>query len=342
MNLILHRFALPLKHTFRISTGEVSVQETLVVELRDGDHSGYGEATVSGTFSITMASMVELLEANRGRIESSSFTDPAAWWDELDPVLRANRFAQCALDEAAHDLWGKRLGKPVYQLWGLSLDRVPVSNFTIGIDTIEVMVAKLKEVPDWPIYKIKLGTDRDLEILTELRRHTAAPFRIDANTSWTPEHVLRLAPQFRDLGVEFIEQPLKPDQWDEMRRLKPLAALPLVADEACQTEADLERCPGAFHGVNLKLVKCGGLTPARRMIARARALGLRVMTGCMTESTVGISAIAQLLPLLDDVDLDGAALLAKDCAEGVKVERGVAKFPQRAGTGVELDRSRLS
>lgn len=336
MQLYLHPFALPLRHTFRISTGEVSVQETLIVELRDGGISGFGEATVSGTFGITMASMVDLLEANRGRIESSSFTDPAAWWADLDPVLQANRFAQCALDEAAHDLWGKRLGKPVYELWGLTLDRIPHSNFTIGIDTVEVMVAKLKEMPDWPIYKIKLGTDRDLGIIRELRRHTSAPFRVDANTDWSGDELLRNAPQLCDLGVEFIEQPLKRDQWEEMRRVKPLSALPLMADESCQMESDVEKCQGAYHGINIKLVKCGGLTPARRMIAHARKLGLRVMCGCMTESTVGISAIAQLLPLLDDVDLDGAALLAKDCADGVKVERGIAKFPQRAGTGVEL------
>jgi L-Ala-D/L-Glu epimerase len=161
-------------------------------------------------------------------------------------------------------------------------------------------------------------------------------FRVDANCGWTRDQTLRFAPALRDLGVEFIEQPLPADRWEDMRRVCAEGALPVIADESCLTEEDVERCQGHFHGVNIKLVKCGGLTPARRMIARARELRLQVMVGCMTESTVGISAIAQLLPLLDYVDMDGAALLAEDIATGVTVERGICRYPQRPGCGVEL------
>jgi L-alanine-DL-glutamate epimerase-like enolase superfamily enzyme len=198
------------------------------------------------------------------------------------------------------------------------------------------MVAKMNEFPGWPIYKIKLGTDRDLEIVRELRKHTQATFRVDANCGWTAEQTIAFAPELKKLGVEFIEQPLKADLWDDLRRVRENSALPIIADESCIVESDVARCHGVFHGVNIKLVKCGGLTPARRMIAEARKLGLSVMVGCMTESTVGISAIAQLLPLLDYVDMDGAVLLAEDVAQGVRLERGRCIYPETPGHGLRL------
>ena len=245
-------------------------------------------------------------------------------------------FAQCALDEAAHDLWGKRQGKPLHQLWGLSTQTCPQSNFTIGIDKIDVMIEKLKEAPGWPIYKIKLGTPDDLEIVRRLRAETDAVFRVDANCGWTADQTIENSMQLEELGVEFIEQPLPAESWDQMQRVVHESALPIIADESCIVEADVEKCSGYFHGINIKLMKCGGLTPARRMIGQARELGLKVMVGCMTESTVGISAIAQLLPLLDYVDMDGAALLAQDIATGATVERGVCHFPDEPGCGVRL------
>jgi L-alanine-DL-glutamate epimerase-like enolase superfamily enzyme len=218
----------------------------------------------------------------------------------------------------------------------LSIDKTPASNYTVGIDAIDVMVAKLNEFPGWPIYKIKLGTDRDLEIVRELRRHTTATFRVDANCGWTAEQAIAYAPELKSLSVEFIEQPLKADRWEDLRRVRENSVLPIIADESCIVESDVARCHGVFHGINIKLVKCGGLTPARRMIAEARRLGLSVMVGCMTESTVGISAIAQLLPLLDYVDMDGAVLLAKDIADGVRLDRGRCLYPDRPGNGVTL------
>jgi L-alanine-DL-glutamate epimerase-like enolase superfamily enzyme len=338
MQLRTHRFELPLRHVFTISRGSITVQTTLIVELTDGSHRGYGEATTNDYYGFTFENMAAALERVRSQIESLQKTpcDPQRMWQDCQPKLAENPFALCALDQAAHDLWGKQLGQPVYRLWGLTNDRIPPSNYTIGIDSIEKMVEKLKEFPGWPVYKVKLGTPKDLEIVQALREHTAATFRVDANCGWTAEQTIRNSRELKKLNVEFIEQPLPADRWDDMRRVMQESELPVIADESCVVEGDVDRCAGHFHGINIKLVKCGGLTPARRMIARARQLGLKVMVGCMTESTVGISAIAQLLPLLDYVDMDGAVLLARDIATGVTVERGICRFPNVPGNGVTL------
>ncbi len=336
MKLRLHAFDLPLKHTFTISRESIDVQPTLIVELERDGQRGYGEATANNYYGFSIEAMSAAIESLRPTLENAAWNEPGELWSQLQPHLADNPFALCAIDQAAHDLWGKLRGQPVYKLWGLTLDRVPPSNYTIGIDTPERMVAKLNEMPGWPVYKIKLGTDRDIEIVRHLREHTDATFRVDANCGWTAEQTLAYAPQLQQLGVEFIEQPLKADRWDDMRRIVGQSPLPIIADESCIVESDVDRCAGAFHGINIKLVKCGGLTPARRMIARARELGLKVMVGCMTESTVGISAIAQLLPLLDYVDMDGAVLLAKDIATGVRVERGICHWPAENGSGVRL------
>jgi L-Ala-D/L-Glu epimerase len=264
--------------------------------------------------------------------------DPAALWEDLAPQLSPNSFAQCALDTAAHDLWGKLRGQPVWKLWDLPFDqeRIPRSDYTIGIDAIDVMLRKLEEMPGWPIYKIKLGTPEDIPIVAQLRRHTDAVFRVDANGAWGVEETIRNAAVLGNLGVELIEQPLAADNWDGMKEVFLRSPLPIVADESCRREPDVDRCLGYFHGINVKLVKCGGLAPARRMLLQARQLGLRTMVGCMTESSVGISAAAQLLPLADYADLDGATLLAEDCAAGVRVERGRVIFPAESGCGVRL------
>jgi len=337
MKLILRLISLPLRHPFTIFHGTTTVQKNLLVELNDAGLSGYGEGASSHAYeAFTAAVMRADLEAARTRIESERLDDPTALWDRLRPALDHNRFALCALDEAAHDLWGKQLGQPVWKLWGLEQRNLPLSNYTIGIDTIEKMVMKMREFDGWPIYKIKLGTRDDLAIVRELRRHTSATFRVDANCGWTVEQTLSIAPELKALGVEFIEQPLRATEWDGMRQVFARCALPVIADESCLIEEDVPRCAGCFHGINIKLTKAGGLTPARRMIRQARDLGLKVMVGCMAESTVGISAIAQLLPLLDYVDMDGATLIAKDVASGVRVDKGRAVFPEENGNGVRL------
>ena len=342
MQLKLRTIELPLRHVFRTAHGMKAVQENVLVELRDGRPgvpgapAGFGEGASLPYYGVAAADMLADLEAARRHIESWPPADPAELWQRALPLLAHDRFALAALDAAAHDLWGKRLGQPTYRLWGLDLDRIPLSNYTLGIDTLENTLAILREFAGWPIYKIKLGTPDDLKIVRELRRHTAAVFRVDANCSWTVEQAIGNSRELQALGVELIEQPLPAGDWEGMQRVFAESALPVMADESCLVEEDVARCLGFFHGVNIKLVKCGGMTPARRMIAAARRLGLKVMMGCMTESTVGISAIAQFLPLLDYVDMDGAELIARDVASGVRLEQGRAVFPQENGNGVRL------
>jgi len=336
LRLTYKHFDLPLRHVFTISRGSTSVQPTIVVQLSIQNVHGYGEATTNSYYGATIEKMSASFESVRSFLEGSLLNDPLELIAELARRLPGQEFALSALDLAIHDLWGKLRGKPVYELWKLKTDKIPLSNYTLGIDTPEKMVAKLQEMPGWPVYKIKLGTADDLTIVRELRKHTDALFRVDANCGWTAAQTIELAPQLKDLGVEFIEQPIAAGNDDEARKAREGSVLPLIADESCVVESDVDRCHGLYHGINIKLVKCGGLAAARRMITRARELGMQVMCGCMTESTVGISAIAQLLPLLDYVDMDGAVLLAKDIATGVKLDKGRCIYSKENGTGVQL------
>jgi L-alanine-DL-glutamate epimerase-like enolase superfamily enzyme len=335
MKLVLRRFDLPLRHTFTISYDSRDIQETLIVELQEAGFSGYGEATANPYYGVTVEGMMEVLENLRPVIESHQMDSPEAFWKLMQPHLQEHSFAQCALDMAAHDLFGKMQGKPLYQIWGLSTEKTPLTNYTIGIDSIEKMVYKMQEMP-WPLYKIKLGTREDVDIIKELRKHTDAVFRVDANCAWSVEETIQNAEIFSRLNVEFIEQPMKADNLAGMKEVYRSSVLPLVADESCIVESDVAKCHGHFHGINIKLVKCGGLTPARRMIAEAKKLGMKVMVGCMTESSVGISAIAQLLPMLDYVDMDGALLLKEDIASGVTIDYGKVSYPATNGTGAVL------
>jgi L-alanine-DL-glutamate epimerase-like enolase superfamily enzyme len=339
MKLSYKKFDLPLRHVFTISRGSVSVQQTLIVQLESDGKYGYGEATTNTFYGATIENMSSTIESVRSVIENGSLEDPLALIAAVTngvPHEKYANFALNAIDLAIHDLWGKLRGAPVYKLWALTTDKIPDSDYTLGIDTPEKMVAKMQEMPGWPVYKIKLGTADDLTIVRELRKHTDALFRVDANCGWTADQTIEFAPALKKLGVEFIEQPLPPDDLEGARRAFEGSVLPLIADENCIVESDVDRCAGRFHGINIKLTKCGGLAPARRMIARARRLGLQVMVGCMTESTVGISAIAQLLPLLDYVDMDGAVLIAKDIATGVRLDHGKCIYPNANGNGVEL------
>ncbi|GAA4436810.1 dipeptide epimerase [Pontibacter saemangeumensis] len=335
MKLTIRNFDLPLKHTFTISYDSRDVQETLIVELQQGQYKGYGEATSNPYYGFTIGNMTQALEKLRERIETTELTSPEAYWAQMQPMLVENPFALCALDMAANDLFGKMQGQPLYKLWGLDASRMPLTDYTIGIDTVDHMVRKLQERP-WPLYKIKLGTHEDVAIVKELRKHTDAVFRVDANGAWGVEETIANSQQLKELGVEFIEQPMPATDLEGMLEVYKRSALPLVADESCITEGDVARCQGRFHGVNIKLVKCGGLTPARRMIAEAKKLGMQVMVGCMTESSIGISAIAQLLPLLDYVDMDGALLLREDIASGVTIDYGKVSFSTENGTGATL------
>lgn len=339
MKLQIHRFDLRLANTFTITHESRDVQPTIIVGLEDEQgNTGWGEATAVPYYGQSQEKMIQTLERQRSLIENTPLESPEQYWDLLYPAFRDHPFEHCAIDMAANDLFGKQKNKPLFELWGLKTDQLPLTNFTIGRAEIPEMIRKIKAMP-WPLYKIKLGTDHDLEIIKALRAVTDAGFRVDANTGWTAEQTLELAPKLKALGVEFLEQPLPAQLWNDQLKVYQQSALPIIADESCQTEIDVSKCVGYFHGINIKLVKCGGLTPARRMIAHARKLGLQVMVGCMTESSVGISAIAHLLPLIDYVDMDGALLLAEDIATGVAIEDGKVSYAGRPGTGAELIKS---
>ncbi len=335
MKISLSKHTLPLKHTFSISRESHDFQNTLIVGLTLDGQTGYGEATSNPYYKITVESMFMEIEAIKTDIENYEFTLPEVFHSFLISKGLSN-FAVCALDLAAHDLYGKLQNQPLYKIWGTTIDHYPITNYTIGIAPIEKMVEKMKETP-WPIYKIKLGTDDDVAIVKELRKHTNAVFRIDANCAWTASETIKNAPILKDLGVEFLEQPLKANDWEGMEMVMHQSVLPVMADESCIIASDVEKCALHYSGINIKLTKCGGLTPALRMIKKGKEMGLKVMVGCMTESTVGISAIAQLLPQLDYVDMDGALLLKEDIANGVRIlADGTIVFPELSGSGVTL------
>jgi L-alanine-DL-glutamate epimerase-like enolase superfamily enzyme len=326
---------LPLKHTFTIAHQSRDVQDTLIVKLEDASFYGLGESTSNPFYGMTIANMTECLEKIRPIVEKSNWDTPEQLWEKGREIFKDNPFAQCALDMAAWDLYAKQKGKKLYELLELDPATIPLTNFTIGIDTVEKMVSKMKEV-DWPIYKIKLGTDNDLAIIRELRKHTDAIFRIDANCAWTADQAISNSAELAKLGVEFMEQPLAKDDLEGMRKVYAESKLPVMADESCIVESDVKKCHGLFHAINVKLVKAGGITPGLRMLKEAKSLGMKTMVGCMTESSVGITAIAHIAPLLDYVDMDGAMLLSHDPARGVKITPEQVIFPDGNGIGAEM------
>lgn len=336
MEIKILRHSLQLKHAFTISRGSRNSVDNIIVSLHHSGFSGLGEATANPYYRITTEIIEQDLQRIKDFLQTYSFSTPEKLWKDVAPSLEKNPFALCALDEAAHDLFGKINNQPLYKMWGLNLNKLPISNFTIGIDDIEVMVKKMEETP-WPIYKIKLGTRNDLEIIQSLRKASDAVFRVDANGDWDADQCISFSKAFKNLNVEFLEQPL-PANAPKEKQLEVFkhSHLPIIADESCITEEDVEKCHGYFHGVNIKLMKCGGITPAKRMIAKAKELGMKVMVGCMTESSIGISAIAQLTPLLDYVDMDGALLLSNDPARGVELKDGKIFLSELPGTGAQL------
>ena len=327
---------LPFTHPFTISKGTKTSQPSLLVELEHFGIKGYGEAPAITYYHVSVEDMIRDIEGKKEFIEKFAFTHPDRYWHYLHHLIPGNPFLVSALDMAAWDLYGKIHKKPLYAILEGDISKNPLTDYTIGLDTMERMVQKMQEKP-WPIYKIKLGTPRDVEVLTELRKHTDAVFRVDANAAWELEEAIEKIQIFKDLGVEFIEQPLAKEDWEGMGRLFQESALPLIADESCAAEKDVERCAGNFHGINIKLTKCGGITPALRMITRARELGLRVMAGSMNESSVGTAAIAHLLPFLDYVDMDGPLLLAEDAAQGVRFEFGKIIYTSGNGLGISIE-----
>jgi L-alanine-DL-glutamate epimerase-like enolase superfamily enzyme len=253
----------------------------------------------------------------------------------LASAIGRNAAAKAGISTALHDLVGKRLGLPLWRLWGLD-PTAPLSSFTIGIDEPERMREKVREAAGYPILKVKVGTPRDREVLEAIRAESpAATIRVDANTGWTLKQALAALPMLGEMGVELIEQPLAPSDLDGLRTLRAQSPIPIVADESCVGLLDIPRLAGVVDGINIKLAKCGSLREALRMVHAARAHGMLVMLGCMVETTVGVAAAVQLAPLCDYLDLDGAALLENDPFAGPGIEGdGRIRFNAEPGLGV--------
>lgn len=328
-------FNLPFKYPFTISKGTKTHQPTFIVELDFNGVKGYGEAPAISYYNIPVEKMAADLESRKTLVEKYALMDVERYWHYLHHLFPQNPFLVCALDIAAWDIFGKLRQLPLYQYWNGDFHNVPLTDYTIGIDTIDKMVEKLHEKP-WPVYKIKLGTKEDIKIIETLRQHTDAVFRVDANAGWTLDAALEIIPQLKDLNVELVEQPLAKDDWDGMKVLYEKSVLPLFADEACVAEADVEKCLNYFHGINIKLTKCSGITPARRMLDKAKQLQTKTMIGCMNESTIGSAAIANLAPFADYIDMDGPLLLSEDIATGISYDYGKYTLHGKPGLGIEV------
>ncbi len=300
-----------------------------------GNLVGYGEAPAITYYNITVEQLIADIESKKNLIEKFAFTTPDRYWHYLHHLTPNNPFLVCALDMAAWDLYGKMRNQPLYKLWNTEWKNIPACDYTLGIDSIDKMVEKMQQHP-WPVYKIKMGTENDIATIEVLRKHTDAIFRVDANAAWTLNEALEKIPLLKDLGVELVEQPLAKDNWDDMKLLHEQSSLPLFADESCVFENDVEKCADCFHGINIKLVKCSGITPALRMIEKARQLNLKVMMGSMNECTVGSAAIAHFLPQLDYVDMDGPLLLKEDIATGLTYNNGVVTISDVPGLGIQV------
>jgi len=328
-------YDLPLRHPFTISRYTVTVQKTVVVCISNGVYSGYGEATVNPYYNSTVEKLTASLLKLQKTVDFSSHLHPKEMWQQLAPLVPDDYFALCAVDMAYWDFYAQQNKTKLRRYWSDTDGITPLTSYTIAIDTISIMKQKIIEMP-WPIYKIKLGTAHDIEIVRSLRKVTDAVFRVDANCAWTADETIAYAKILEELNVEFIEQPLKADDIVGMKKVRSHSVLPVVADESCQREEDAALCCDLFHGINIKLMKCGGITPALRMIDSARKFGVSIMIGCMTESTVGISGLVQLAPLLDYLDADGALLLSADIADGAKFDFGKICYPEASGCGIKI------
>lgn len=325
-----HFLDLRLRHTFRLARGATDGRRNVIVELEHDGLVGLGEAAPIARYGQDAESAARAVDAMAGRLgDPRAFASAAA-----RAAVPGERAAEAAVDMALHDLAGKRLGAPLYELLGLDPRAAPVTSFTIGLDAPAAMARKAREAEGYEVLKIKLGTADDRAIVEAIRGVTGRPLRVDANEGWTLAEARERLAWLAEMGVELVEQPLPASQLAETRELRRSSPLPLFADESVHTAADVPRLAGAFDGINVKLMKCGGLGEALRMIAVARAHGLKVMLGCMIESSLAITAAAHLSPLVDYADLDGHLLITDDPFVGATVEGGRLVLPKGPGLGV--------
>ncbi|MCR9062496.1 MAG: dipeptide epimerase [Cytophagales bacterium] len=333
MSSFLLPYSLKNKKAFRIAHGQRTETQTLLIQIEKDGITGLGEAAHVPYYGISIESSLELISNIWGEMYPVIGESADQFWELAKSKLGKNHFALCALDIAHHDWLSKRNQMSLSSNLGINLKDVPVSSYTIGMDTFEEMQKSITET-DFPYLKIKLGSEDDNNLIDKLREHSKKPFRIDVNGGWTLEYSLKMAKKLEEVGgIEFLEQPLGKGILESNGKIKDSTELLLFADETCMWKEDVKRCAPYFDGINIKLSKCGGITPALKMIKEARELNLKIMLGCMTESSAGISALAHLSPLVDFVDMDGACMISNDPVDGVKIMKGVAEFNDRFGHG---------
>jgi L-alanine-DL-glutamate epimerase-like enolase superfamily enzyme len=327
-------YELQLKHVFTLATSSRSTTPAILTELEWNGITGYGEASLPPYLVETQDSVSRFLT----KLDLSKFNDPFLIEDILnfvDNSAPGNHAAKAAVDISLHDLAGKLAGYPWYKMWGLNPEKTPNTSFTIGIDKPDVVREKTKEASGFKILKVKLGRENDREMIETIRSVTNVPLCVDVNQGWTDKQMaLDMCHWLAEKGVVFVEQPMNKIAKDEIAWLTAGSPLPIIADEAVQTIDDVVPLSKIYSGINIKLMKCGGLRVARQMISLARALNMKVMIGCMTETSCAVTAAAQLSPLADWADLDGNLLISNDIFDGIKIVDGKITLPTRPGIGV--------
>ena len=335
MRLSFKPYNLQLRHVFTVASNSRTVTPDVQVEITCEGVTGYGEASMPPYLGESVQTVVEFLQ----KVNLEQFHDPFRMEDILayvDAVASGNTAAKASIDIALHDLVGKLLNVPWYKIWGLDKEKAPSTTYTIGIDTATVLKQKTAEVAGkFNILKVKLGRDNDKEIIAAIREVSSLPIAVDANQGWTDkEYALDMIHWLQEQGVVMIEQPMSKLQLDDIAWLTEQSPLPIFADESVQRLSDVEMMKGVFSGINIKLMKCTGMREAWKMVTLARALGLKVMIGCMTETSCAVSAAAQLSPVADFADLDGNLLISNDCFAGMKIVQGKITLNDLPGIGV--------
>lgn len=330
MNLTYHTIDLKLKHPFRISRSVTEIKKNVIVQIEEG----IGEAAPSAYYGENADTVIECLEKVKDQIDDDPFRIESIL-SNLDKKITGNYSAKAAIDMALHDLVGKRLNIPVYKLLGLDGKKPLITSYTIGIDTSEKMKEKTKETKGFLVYKVKVGVENDVEMVKAVREVTNAKIRVDANAGWrSADEALYKIDQLKKYEIEFLEQPIDPNDKRGLEKIKKESGIPIIIDEHLMTSKDIPDFVGLCDGINIKLAKCGGIREALRMIHVARAHGLKVMLGCMIESSLGISAAAQIGSLADFLDLDSNLLLSNDPYEGMSVKNGMIYLSDLPGLGI--------
>ena len=337
MQLSWAPYELQLRHTFTVASYSRTTTPDVQVEIRYDGFTGYGEASMPPYLGQTVESVCAFLS----KVDLGQFSDPFQLEDILayvDSLSPGDTAAKAAVDIALHDLVGKLLGQPWWRIWGLDAAKAPDTTFTIGIDTPDVVREKTRECADrFNILKVKVGLDNDYEMIRTIREVTDLPLAVDANQGWKDrQQALDEIFWLQEHGVVMVEQPMAKERLDDNAWITERSPLPVFADEAVQRLADIPALVGAYSGINIKLMKCTGMREAWKMATFARAAGLRVMVGCMTETSCAVTAAAHLSPLADFADLDGNLLISNDRFRGVTVESGRLTLPDAPGLGLEL------